>query len=403
MSTLLAVLLFLLFFVLTFVIARFLSLLLHEFAHGITALILSRDKVSIYIGSLGTPTGSFTFSIGRLAFYITRDIRLWTTSITLPHSTTITRSNQFFITLAGPIASFIIGIVFPALAILNHMHGRIITLSMFISIIALFDFVMNLLPSKNSIVLQDGSVYFNDGQQLIQLIKYNILPQDYRIGMACYFKEDFQCTISTFQTIIDKGIHNRTLYLYIISSYAYLKDFNAAFTTQEEFEKHFRLNSIEYAFIGLIKSSNGYYLEGVEDFTKAIALSPKDYQAIGNRGYTYIQLEEYDKAIEDFNVLINDNPEDAYAFANRGLAKFKTGLEDKGLKDIYTALELDNNNAYAYKNLGIYYHSKSDYTKALELFEKAHEIAPGTHLIDFHLKQTHKKLHSNESNTSVND
>jgi hypothetical protein len=49
-------------------LAFFVTVALHELGHAIPALLMTRDEVTIYIGSFGNPYSSFHFTTGRLKF-----------------------------------------------------------------------------------------------------------------------------------------------------------------------------------------------------------------------------------------------------------------------------------------------------------------------------------------------
>jgi tetratricopeptide (TPR) repeat protein len=74
---------------------------------------------------------------------------------------------------------------------------------------------------------------------------------------------------------------------------------------------------------------------------QAIALKPKDAMAFGNRGVTYANLGEHQKAINDYDQAIAINPKDARSFYNRGLSYRKLEKEEKAIKDFKKAQDLD--------------------------------------------------------------
>src|SRR5258708_39407973 len=58
-------------------LAFFVTVTLHELGHAIPALLMTRDEVTIFIGSFGSPYKSFRFTIGRLEFYCKCNPLLW--------------------------------------------------------------------------------------------------------------------------------------------------------------------------------------------------------------------------------------------------------------------------------------------------------------------------------------
>ncbi|WP_124981267.1 tetratricopeptide repeat protein [Nonlabens xiamenensis] len=378
--------------ILLVVITRPFTVIFHELGHGIPALLLTKDKVTLYIGSYGDPKHSLTFRIGRLEFFFKYNPFLWKLGLCIPHSKEVTINRQIFITVFGPVTSLFLGAVGCYTAFAGDFHGSIKLISVVLLGSSAFDFFINIVPRDEPIELFDGSIVHNDGQQLRQLFKYKTLDSKYTVGADHYNKQEYEIAAKAFHNIIDNGLRNDMVYRLAISAYLQFKDYKTALTLHEEFEKYCNLNSDDYANSGLIKSQLGSYYDGMHDYQKSLDVNPKNKYALNNRGYTYNLLELYDQAIADFNKAIQIEPKFAYSFNNRGLAKIKLGQVDEGLRDIKTSMDLDDKNSYAYRNLGIYHYDKGDFAKALEHFEKAYELDKDTHLITEYIDKTKEKL-----------
>ena len=134
----------------------------------------------------------------------------------------------------------------------------------------------------------------------------------------------------------------------------------------EETEKHFNQ--------GLNKAKAGDYYGAINDYTKALMISPNYALAYYNRGVSKHNLKDYNGAISDYTKAIELNPNFANAYNNRGLSKHNLKDYNGAISDYTKAIELNPNNALAYYNRGIskddlkdYYGSISDYTKVIEL------------------------------------
>jgi hypothetical protein len=75
-------------------LAFFVTVTLHELGHAIPALLMTKDEVTIYIGSIGSPYNSFHLAIGRLEFYC--KYRIARDSSIMPDyfSTIVSRNNE---------------------------------------------------------------------------------------------------------------------------------------------------------------------------------------------------------------------------------------------------------------------------------------------------------------------
>ncbi len=82
----------------------------------------------------------------------------------------------------------------------------------------------------------------------------------------------------------------------------------------------------------------------IQDFDQAIALDPKDKDAFINRGYTYCNLKQYERAIQDFDQAIALDPKDKDAFINRGRAYVGLKQYERAKIDFSHSYKLDDTN-----------------------------------------------------------
>jgi tetratricopeptide (TPR) repeat protein len=98
-----------------------------------------------------------------------------------------------------------------------------------------------------------------------------------------------------------------------------------------------------------------FYNAAIRHFSCAIKLDPSMGLAFMYRGFSYLRIQEYDKAIEDLTQAINSNMEKVEmpsAFSFRGLAYKEAGDFDKARADFAKALELDPDDEWAKEGLG---------------------------------------------------
>lgn len=123
--------------------------------------------------------------------------------------------------------------------------------------------------------------------------------------------------------------------------------------------------------------SSGSVSEAISDFTAAIKINGKDSNAYNSRGVAYNSLEKFAEALSDFNKAILANPKNANAYANRGEVHRLQGNDAEAIRDLNKAIALDPGNAKAFYNRGSIYASngnssqaKEDLNTAIEVFEK---------------------------------
>ena len=84
----------------------------------------------------------------------------------------------------------------------------------------------------------------------------------------------------------------------------------------EETEKYFNQ--------GLNKAKAGDYYGAINDYTKALMISPNYALAYYNRGFSKDKLKDYNGAISDYNKAIELDPNYTSAYYNRGISKYYT-------------------------------------------------------------------------------
>ncbi len=136
--------------------------------------------------------------------------------------------------------------------------------------------------------------------------------------------------------------------------------------TQEAAETYFNR--------GVTYSQKGEFDRAISNYNKAIELNPKFVVAYLDRGFTYSKLGENDRAISDYNKAIEINPRYAMAFNNRGFIYRKKGDFDRAISDYSQAIEIDPRYAVAHYNRGRAYYLKGEYDKSWEDIKKARDL-----------------------------
>lgn len=98
--------------------------------------------------------------------------------------------------------------------------------------------------------------------------------------------------------------------------------------------------AIAYTNRGGTYSDKGEFDRAIADFDQAIKLSPNLVGAYYNRGKTYHRKGNYHRAIADYTQAVSLNPKFVEAYSNRGNAYEKSGQRDKAVADFRKALEL---------------------------------------------------------------
>lgn len=127
----------------------------------------------------------------------------------------------------------------------------------------------------------------------------------------------------------------------------------------------------DFLYKGQEKHINNDFKGAISDFNKSIKLNPKIAAVYFFRGYSYLELKNYDKASYDFNKTIELDPliTDAYYF--RGKIKFILENYEAAIMDYNTVIIQDSKYSDAYYGRAVSYLILGNYNKACVDFNEA--------------------------------
>ena len=115
------------------------------------------------------------------------------------------------------------------------------------------------------------------------------------------------------------------------------------------------------------------YDRAIADHTAAIQLNLNESTAFNNRGNTYKAKGDLDHAIADFSQAIRINPRSAVAYFNRGIAYSLRRDFDRALADLNEAIRLSPKNADYFEVRGMIFEAKGDIDRAKANFITAQQ------------------------------
>jgi tetratricopeptide (TPR) repeat protein len=122
---------------------------------------------------------------------------------------------------------------------------------------------------------------------------------------------------------------------------------------------------------GLDYYAKGDHAHAMADFSAAIAIDPKMFDAYDDRGNVYYAKHDYDRAVADYSAAIKLNPKDARAYHNRATAYVDQGDRERAFADYSSAIRLDPQQADTFYSRGLIYKDRGDLDHALADFEAA--------------------------------
>lgn len=362
-------------------LGRLVTIIVHVLGHGITALLISKATVALFIGEM---TGGY-FLIKkplhrRLDIYFCYFPSLWYRGSYFLANTVVDTRRRIIIALSGPIASLLLAVT--ALFIIFDDSYFVLT-KIFCGPIFIFAFMdfLSLIPREKKYHVF-STPFYNDGETIKQLIKRKSFEDSLQPVNLLYAQQSYKEAITQLQQLLDKG-YNEIVFQHLLHCYIVLEDVPNVIKTTKMMEEQFEVPTKLYNKIGVWHAFGAEsYEEALRCFEKAIEKRPNYLDALNNKAFLFICLGQNEQAIELFSQTIELDPASAYSYSNRGLAKIISGDVDGGLKDIQTALELDPNEAYALRSMGLYHLEMNDHQQALQNFEQAKALNPDVYQID---------------------
>jgi tetratricopeptide (TPR) repeat protein len=111
------------------------------------------------------------------------------------------------------------------------------------------------------------------------------------------------------------------------------------------------------------------YDKAIEDFNKAIELSPESDKLLIDRAQLYTKTGDFTSAIADYEKAISLAPDNSWAYSGAAYAiALNDGDLDKALEYINKALELTPDVKSKRDTQGFVYYKLGDYEKAMDIF-----------------------------------
>ena len=219
--------------------------------------------------------------------------------------------------------------------------------------------------------------------------------ENYNLLGVCYFKLfDYSKAIENFQKAIDLNPANTE----------YQQSMEASIQSKSDLEAKRSPQEIEAMMLN--EYANSYmkykdYTMAVEFFQKALAVNASDMVIQKNAAITYCHLKQYDAAIPFLNLVLENNPQDHDSENMLGMCYFYQQEYTKAINHYEKAFSLSPNNSVYQQNLqiakndqtlhmnrggqaiqeyselnlqGVQCFNQGDYTKAIDLYQRALNI-----------------------------
>jgi len=371
-------------FMLALLTFRLLTTVIHELGHAIPALLLTNEKVSVYMGSLGNPAKSLQFQIGRLECFFKFNLFYWKGGLCVMHEDEIPIRTSFIVTICGPLLSLIVATTGILILSFNEF-GDVTKLVIFALVFScMLDFLNNIFPNRDAISLHDGKLVYNDGKQLLYLWSIRKFYAIQQKAITYYNNQEYPIAAELFEKCIAAFPEDARFYKFAISSYLRAKQDAKAVKLQEAYSETFydSFDAFDFMNLGNVEFYKENYDKALEAFEKAHKFNPTNPVTLNNFALMLGLLGHHEKAIlhldraiellaESVDTAIDIPNLTADCYCNLGFSKLELGQLEEGLTDTQRAFELNPSDAYIYRNFGLYHFYKKEYEKADEFYQKA--------------------------------
>ncbi|MFN0013624.1 MAG: M50 family metallopeptidase [Saprospiraceae bacterium] len=361
-------------------IATHITVFVHELGHSIAALLFSTGTVEMYVGSYGDKENSRKIPLGRLHIYLEKKSILWKKGLCVPSKPMGNDWQEALMVFAGPAFSLLLGLGI-WLAVYNgddpaSALGKILAPMFIVSAVA--DFIRNITPNPRPILLQNGTITYNDGQQLREMFFQKQKRHDFQSALRLVSESRFSEAAPVFEQLAQNKFRQAAAYQWAILNYWHAGNLEKATALAQLDYPDNTYRTTHRQDLGIMLSMAGKHEEALGVFDQLQSEKPDDHDALANQGFARIMFERYAEAKPNFEKILAENPDHGYAISQLAYIKYRENGAPAGLEDLEKACEMAPNDPYVLRNLAIYHLEQGQKAEAEALFKKAYEINPLT-------------------------
>ncbi len=371
--------------ILLVMVLRSFTTLFHEMGHAIPALIFSKDKVQVYIGTYGDTEHGATISLGRLDIFYKFNFLAWNIGM-CKHQGQTNAWRNFLIIVGGPIASLLIAI--PLLFFLPQAQANPILHFAIIVFVgaAMLDLVSNLFPYGSQMHTDSGKSIYNDGMQLLSLWKRGSLPTVYFQMEKLIAEKNFVDAIEKGKPIVTGDKTKPEVYDLMVQALREEKEYEDIITAIKLKSQFYELKPTDYHMMGVANTKLNRFDEALKFLNQACYKEYTNGLMLKDRGYLHLQRSDAMAALDDFNAALHFNGSLLDAVVYRALAMIRLEEPGEAIVDLKQVVELEPEYALAWFYLGQAYEASKEDDLAFDAYTKAKELGCKEHGLDYRLQ-----------------
>jgi tetratricopeptide (TPR) repeat protein len=141
--------------------------------------------------------------------------------------------------------------------------------------------------------------------------------------------------------------------------------------------------------------------EALQDYERALQLSPNDAGILNNLGSLYYELKDYARSKECYDKVLAVNPKHADALAGRGAARLSLNDTSGALEDFNLALQMGPTKKDIRYRIAVAYYTRREWLKAEEEFSRYLRENPKSEL--GHYYRGHCRYHQARYREAISD
>ncbi len=354
--------------ILTILLVRSLTTFVHEMGHALPALLFSKDKVTVYVGSYGDPEGSWRWQWGRLSLFLKFRVWAWDLGVCM-HQPVASRWQTALIILGGPLSSVLLAM--PMIIYLSNYSE--LTYYQFIPAIfvvsAFLDLIVNLNPVSSGNMINGIRSVGTDGSQLLQLIRERNYPSEYFSALKTWQENGAEKALPLFLDSLAQK-QDRYLYRRAIDCALEANDQEEAITLFNNFRSRYQLKTADQARLGALYLQLKRPHDAIESLSRAIYEDYRNVDYLHDRAKAYFELADYDRALDDLRAALNYGPGSVDLYLLRAVTYARNSQLAEAEADLQLLQQVIPESPHLFVAWAWYHREMNSPKKALEYLDR---------------------------------
>ena len=349
---------------------RVLSALLHELGHALPALYFTKEPVSIYLGGNVCNNKTKVLKLKRLIVYVNYRDLVYRGGLCV-HNGFLSRQQNIVVLFSGVLLTLMVALLsfFIFTNYVNNLYVQLFSFLLCIS--ALIDVFYNLIPSSIPIKLEDGTITFNDGYQ----IKNLLFKRSLNDVLNFFNTKQYQKALQILERFKAQDYTSDAVYKIQTLCYFQLSQWDRIIEWIPANEERKSLDEDDYKILTYAYSQKCLFKEVLDISNKGLQFFPFSASLKYYRILSIFNLRQLENTIEKCDEIGFENEFEANLYALKGVSLLELDKADESLNCLVLAEGKQQNVIYNLeKFIGIAYWKNNKRIEAQYHLNKAYEI-----------------------------